>query len=236
MSNFWIKELKPGYYDLILEEGLRKQASIQANWHNITFLKISQFLKINMIHLDYACGPGTLRGKYSRAKSTGVDISDNQISYAKNKYGSEKFLFNKDFDITKYEEKFDVITIIGLFEFLTNDEILDLLKNLKKILKPGGRILSTTLNFKSYLRVLLYFQYTFGKINYKSQHINHFSQKKMESLLSKSDFENYNIEKFMNMGVMLSCISNDLGIKVHKFIESVFNKNLGALIFVEFKK
>ena len=35
---------------------------------------------------------------------------------------------------------------------------------------------------------------------------------------------------------MLSCISNDLGIKVHNFIESIFNKNLGALIFVEFKK
>ena len=115
MSNFWNEELNSGYYDLILENGLKRKRSIQANWHNITLLKISKFLKKDTEHLDYACGPGTLIGKYSKANSLGVDLSDKQISYANNKYGERNFVYNKDFDFNKYQNQFDVISICLLY-------------------------------------------------------------------------------------------------------------------------
>lgn len=235
MNNFWDKELNSGYYDLILENGLKRKRSIQANWHNITMLKMSKFLKKDLEHLDYACGPGTLIGKYSKANSLGVDLSDNQISYAKNKYGEKNFIFNRDFDFTKYKDEFDVISIIGLFEFLSDQEILDLLTNLKIMLKSDGKIVASTLNFNSYLKILLYFQYRFGKVNYKSEHINHLGFKKMQNLLDKTDYSSFKVEKFMNIGVAFSIFKNSLGVKAHDFIEKLFNKNFGALIFVELK-
>ena len=83
MNNFWTDILEPGYYDKILINGLEKKRGIQANWHNLTFMHISQFLNPSMKHLDYACGPGTFIGNYSFSKSVGVDISDKQINFAK---------------------------------------------------------------------------------------------------------------------------------------------------------
>ncbi|MDA8813079.1 class I SAM-dependent methyltransferase [Acidimicrobiia bacterium] len=233
MSNFWNEELNSGYYDLILENGLKRKRSIQANWHNITLLKISKFLKKDTEHLDYACGPGTLIGKYSKANSLGVDLSDKQITYAKNKYGERNFVYNKDFDFNKYQNQFDVISIIGLFEFLSDKEILDLLTNLKIMLKPAGKIVASTLNFNSYLKILLYFQYSFGKVNYKNEHINHIEFTKMQNLLERTDYSSFKIEKFMNIGVSFSIFKNSLGVKAHDFIEKLFNKNFGALIFIE---
>ena len=136
-------------------------------------------------------------------------------------------------DFNKYHNQFDVISIIGLFEFLSDQEILDLLTNLKIMLKPAGKIVASTLNFNSYLKILLYFQYSFGKVNYKNEHINHIGFTKMRNLLERTDYSSFKIEKFMNVGVSFSIFKNSLGIKAHDFIEKLFNKNFGALIFVE---
>ena len=45
MSNFWRNEIKEGYYDKILINGLDQNKGIQANWHNITFQKVKSYLK-----------------------------------------------------------------------------------------------------------------------------------------------------------------------------------------------
>ena len=56
MNNFWESELEAGYYDKVLEEGLKKNKGIQANWHNITQLYVRKYIKNDSNHLDYACG------------------------------------------------------------------------------------------------------------------------------------------------------------------------------------
>ena len=60
MNEFWNEELPPGYYDNILEKGLKLNRGIQANWHNQTFLKIKSLINFDDFHLDYACGPELL--------------------------------------------------------------------------------------------------------------------------------------------------------------------------------
>ena len=83
MSEFWINQVTPGYYDQILIKGVKKKSGIQSNWHNITFKKISKLITSKSEHLDYACGPGTFIGNYLKSNSIGVDISQQQIDYAK---------------------------------------------------------------------------------------------------------------------------------------------------------
>ena len=83
MSKFWDKELPVGYYDKIVTHGLKENKGLQANWHNSTFLKVKKYISKDDIHLDFACGSGTFIGKYLYNNSLGVDISNNQISYAK---------------------------------------------------------------------------------------------------------------------------------------------------------
>ena len=113
-NNFWEESVPIGYYDLSHNE-VKSKSKVHSNWHHISYTKVSEYLKENVDHLDYACGPGTLIGLYSHSNSTGYDIAKLQIEYANSKYKNHKSEF------TYYEDKvfnktYDVITIMGLFE------------------------------------------------------------------------------------------------------------------------
>ena len=68
MSNFWKHQLPKGYYDISIE-GNKSQQSVQANWHKVTFLKVSDLVNSEEKVLDFACGSGTYLGKYLKKPS-----------------------------------------------------------------------------------------------------------------------------------------------------------------------
>ena len=155
MNDFWEHQVEPGYYDKILNDGLIKKRGIQSNWHNLTFLKMSRFISSEKNHLDFACGPGTFIGKYLSSRSIGVDISKLQIDYAKNKYGSiGEFYTNENFEMNNYDEEFDVVTVIGLLEFINEDQTIELLNNLNSVTRPGGKLYFTTPNYNGLMFLL----------------------------------------------------------------------------------
>ena len=78
MNEFWEKDLSSGYYDEIVKNGLVSKKGVQSFWHITTLNKISHYLSKDLVHLDYACGPGTLIGLFSESNSTGVDIASKQ--------------------------------------------------------------------------------------------------------------------------------------------------------------
>ena len=95
----------------------------------------------NTNHLDYACGPGTLVGLFSQTKSIGVDISEKQIKFANKNYSHKgEFKLVNNFDFSKILNKFDVVTVLGLLEFLNEDEIIDLISKLIKHLNQGEEL------------------------------------------------------------------------------------------------
>ena len=135
-DKFWTDDFDVGYYDTILEKGLEKGRGLQAFWHNETLSKVASKFEGALTHLDYATGPGTLIGKYTQSNSLGVDLSTSQINYANQKYGEKgEFKTIKEFQFQHYQNTFDVITVIGLLEFLSIQQAKQLLKNLKKTLK-----------------------------------------------------------------------------------------------------
>ena len=71
-------------------------------------------------------------------KSIGVDISKNQIEYAKAQYPEKTFYTVEEFENLSKKNTFDTITVIGLLEFLSDQEILDLITYLKTLLKKEG--------------------------------------------------------------------------------------------------
>ena len=80
-----------------------------------------------------------------------------------------------EFNFNDYHNKFDTITCLGLFEFISNEEGIELLNNFYKILKPNGNLYVTTPNFKTSMR-LLEFLNRLGSLNY-SKNINQNIQK-----------------------------------------------------------
>ena len=76
-EKFW-DNIEPGYYDKNFKSK-KVDNSIQQLWHFLTFKKQEKYLLESMVHLDYACGPGTQIGLFSDSKSLGYDASEEQI-------------------------------------------------------------------------------------------------------------------------------------------------------------
>ena len=221
MENFWNNQITPGYYDQLIKDGINKNKGIQANWHNITFSKVKEYFSGNEFHLDYACGSGTLVGMYVDVNSIGVDISDNQISYAKKKYPSKSF---------------DVVSILGLLEFINFSDANELLKNVYKILKKDGKLLISTPNFASSVSFISYLNSFFGGMSYSKQHIGKYNKKTLEKLIKNSDFTIYKIEKIINLGIIFSFLSLAAGKKVNDILSKITKNRLGFLLFAEINK
>jgi SAM-dependent methyltransferase len=238
LTEFWNEDLPPGYYDKILLEGLERKRGIQSNWHNVTFLEVANYFANKIKHLDYACGPGTLIGSYSICKSTGVDISDLQIKFAKNKYGKKnKFLTLKEFEENDEDYfDFDLITIIGLFEFIKDDEILRVLDMLYKKLTPDGKVIITTPNYESNMKYLEKVVNIFGAVGYENQHVNRFNKQRLIKLISNSRFNVIEIKSILNFGIFFSLFSIQLGKYLNTFVKKhIFKKN-GYLLFAILEK
>ena len=235
-KNFWDNELEPGYYEKILSKGLDLKTGIQSNWHNLTFLKIKKFLTKGKNHLDYACGPGSLIGHYSNSNSIGYDIAEEQINYANKKFSSKnkKFTTNKD-EIFK-KEYFDIITVNGLFEYLTNEEILDLLNFFNQILNKNGKIIITTPNYFGIFKLIEVLGENIGGVEYSKVNINKFTKNRVLALLAKSEFNNYQVSKFMNLGVFFSLFGHELGSYVERYLDKLFFSTIGMLLLINIEK
>lgn len=236
MSDFWINELEPGYYDKIISSGLKANKGLRASWHNYTNLIVKDEVIINDIHLDYACGPGTLIGLYTTAESTGVDISEAQIIYALENYGEKgEFFTTKSKAFEAQEVKYNIITVIGLFEFLDDDEIIKLLNKFYKLLLPGGKVVITTPNFLSTMNIMIKIQNIIGN-DYGELHINKFNKRKLRKLIEASKFQKIEIRKYMNAGVFLGIFNIRLSNILQKCIEKVFSDFFGFMLFTKLTK
>ena len=236
-KDFWEDSIDVGYYDKLLKKGLQKNKGIQPAWHHLTFLEISENINNENIHLDYATGPGTFIGIYlDNDKATGVDISTQQIKYAKNNYTDNTFYTLEEFDASTYKEYFETITVIGLIEFLNDEEVVNLIKYLKSLLKANGEIIFSTPNFKGFMSFFSILIRHIGPINYQEQWVNKFNKKTLTKLLKANNINNFSIEKHLNFALALSFFSLDLGVKASRFFSKLFKYNIGWLLILKLNK
>ena len=238
MQEFWENTLPTGYYDKVLVAGLNNKRGIQAGWHHITFSTIKNKIRKNSTHLDYACGPGTFIGIYlSNERSTGVDIANDQIQYANEKYSSKgKFIDIGNFDFEKHSEEFDEITVLGLMEFINENDFVELIIKLQDMLKPKGKIYFTTPNFRFGMKTLDIFLNVFGKVGYADEYTSKYTKTKINSLLKENNVKNFKILKFLNFGFIMSFFSLNYGLVANNFIGKLFFNYFGFLLLLEIEK
>lgn len=103
--------------------------------------------------LDIACGEGygsNLLAKTAK-RVVGVDISEDAISHAKMKYGNQKnleYYMGSCVDIPCSSETFDVVVSFETIEHI--EEHKKMLDEVKRVLKPGGTLIISTPNRKTY--------------------------------------------------------------------------------------
>lgn len=107
--------------------------------------------------LDLACGPGAwvldIAYEYPRVEVTGVDISRRMVEYGQ-ALAREQHLHNAAFQLMNILEplafpdnSFDLVNARALFGFMSRNDWPELLKECMRILKPGGMLRLTEIEF-----------------------------------------------------------------------------------------
>jgi len=100
--------------------------------------------------VDLGCGSGRLaatlhqRGRFSYA---GIDIIQPLLDYAKTKAPSYEFLLHRGLSIPQPDASADIVCAFSLFTHLLQAETFIYLKESVRVLKAGGRIVFSFLEF-----------------------------------------------------------------------------------------
>ena len=100
--------------------------------------------------VDLGCGSGRLaaalhgRGKYSYV---GIDIVQPLLDYAKTKAPSYTFVMHRGLSIPQADASADIVSAFSLFTHLLQAETFIYLQEAVRILKPGGRVVFSFLEF-----------------------------------------------------------------------------------------
>jgi len=226
-------KIAPGYYDFVY----KKKKGIQSAWHHIKFIFMGKKIDQKCKHLDIGCGPGTFIGLLKRTKSIGIDISKNQIFYAKKNYEN----VNKSFQIFKRKiplknNSIDTISLIELIEHLEDKDLTFLMTECKRVLKKNGKIILTTPNYFSLWPILEIILNLISPFSYKHQHINKFNKKKLKIFLKTNDFKIDRVGSFILFSPFLAFISFKFSLSFIN-IDNLFCKIFpGFLLFAIVKK
>lgn len=93
--------------------------------------------------LDLGCGTGELAPVFLRAgySYTGIDIAPERIAYAAKTFPRGKFQV-MDASALRYPDgHFDQILVTGVLHHLSDEEVRDIVKEMARVLRPGGRAL-----------------------------------------------------------------------------------------------
>lgn len=104
--------------------------------------KVSQGSNI----LDIGCGTGHLAGELMQRgyAAWGVDLSEAMVEYAREHYNRDRFRVGDIEQIPFPDNTFDAVMCLGVMEYLEKDE--PALREMWRVLKPGGRAVITTPN------------------------------------------------------------------------------------------
>jgi len=90
--------------------------------------------------LDVGCGPGDNVLKYPNSEYVGIDISQEYIDNANNRFGMlGRFYCVSVDEIEKIDiTKIDIVIIKAVLHHLSDEQISGMLEKLKNIMNPGG--------------------------------------------------------------------------------------------------
>jgi 2-polyprenyl-3-methyl-5-hydroxy-6-metoxy-1,4-benzoquinol methylase len=181
-GGFDYETIPGGYYDAVY----RRHRGIQSKWHHLKFRRVLEEMEGHQRHLDVGCGPGTLIGLLGeRFISTGIDISTTEIAYARREYESESKRFFA-FSVRALPGEcrdYDVASVVEVVEHLAPATVDDVLRAAIERLRPGGKLIVTTPNFRSAWPLVEVLVNRFGEVNYAPQHINRFTPRRLRQLL-----------------------------------------------------
>lgn len=167
----------------------KKQMEVRGELYEYFFSKIKNKIPTGKI-LDIGCSVGQFldMGQKRGYDVLGLELNEQAISYAKKNYDvkiEKKLLHECNFP----SNSFDIISMFGVIEHLTNPK--DVVKDIYRLLKPGGVFIGICPNVQSLVCMVMHEQSrTFtGRL-----HLSYFSKKTINFLFNSVGFDKQKIE------------------------------------------
>jgi len=219
-----------GYYDNVYH----RLRGIQSKWHHHKFERFRQSIDYVDKHLDLACGGGTFIGNYFNDNSfrVGIDVAPAQLAYARTKYGKDycHFLCCDGVSLPFANESFDLVTSIELIEHLSSQHATQTIKEAYRVLKPNGKLIVTTPNYRSAMPILEWILNTFGEISYKNQHINRYNKSRLSNDLAEVGFEMVSVESYLLLSPFLALFGWNVPDYFKRIEPDSISKTIGLLL------
>ncbi|MGL4550379.1 MAG: class I SAM-dependent methyltransferase [Gemmataceae bacterium] len=93
--------------------------------------------------LDLGCGPGNILDYLPPCDYVGVDADEGYIAEARQRYGTRgEFRHGLAEEVDLPDASFDLAFAFGLLHHLTDEQALSVLSVARRVLKPGGRLVT----------------------------------------------------------------------------------------------
>lgn len=194
-----------GFYDEIW----RRKRGVRYAWHHLKFSAVAKELGRPARVLDIGCGPGTFIGNYLPGLTAlGIDLSEAQIAYANEHYGSysHRFAARSTADLVTAGERFDGITMIEVIEHLPGPDAGRLLADVRKLLTPDGHLVLTTPNYNSLWPVIEWGVNLASRVSYEEQHINKYRRGRLLADLKEAGFGNVTVRTAVGLAPFLAAL------------------------------
>ncbi len=232
-------DIPPGCYYQAMNEG----SPVRRFWHRQKFVAVASRLKDGDRVLDLGCGPGSflsiLGETQPRVEAIGLDIASSQIEFAMKmvapRFGGRIQFQQHDaseLHLPFPDHSFDAVTSIEMIEHIHPFIAYKMLEEAKRLLKPGGRILVTTPNYRSLWPLLEFGLQKFGPVKYHEQHINKFTPNSFVKFLESIGLE---VQHFSTLFIVAPFLAGVAWKPAEQLChwEQKSRSRIGSLLFAE---
>ncbi len=230
-------EIPVGYYYKAMLNG----SPIQRFWHRTQFEEVAKRISPGSRVLDFGCGPGSflsvLGDVHPNVSAIGVDIVKSQIDFANSHIASKfengriSFLTINSPSLPFGDNSFDFITCVEVIEHIHPFIALRIFSEIKRVLKPNGRILVVTPNYNSMWPLIEMVVEKISPVKYHDQHISKYTPNSLVKFLESAGFQSKRIDTIFVVAPFTAPLSRKLASSLHAIERKI--RKYGSLIFIE---
>lgn len=188
---------------------IRRKNFLFSNWHSNKWTILKDFTRFDksMSILDLGTGSGNFELLYAREVKDvlGVDYNDDALDFLEKrlKIDGIRNVRLVCSDIRKLNkvratQKYDLIILVDVIEHISIDQAREVIKSLRRFLKPNGQICIITPNYKSLWIIIEYLldKFTLVPKQDGAQHLAKYYPQNLNKLFKENGFKTKQIRTF----------------------------------------
>ena len=202
----------PGEYQ---HRALLEGPAVQRAWHREKLELLDWFFSVAQGErvLDVGCGSGVFAHRLAAhgCDVLGVDANPRAVAYARATFAANGLAFREGYldALDLPSASFDAATCMEIVEHVEPFQVAELLATLHRVLRPGGRLLLSTPNYRGVWPAVEWLADRFGSTARMDadQHINRYHRRRLCEALRKGGFTIERVRTYSTFSPFAAAVS-----------------------------